>query len=40
MEHFDVVFKLDLTEENKDAIARGRGSCLLLPHTGYAYVFK
>jgi len=22
---------------NKDAIARGGGSCLLLPHTGYGY---
>jgi len=37
MEHFGAVFKLDL---NKDAIARGGGNCLLLPHTGYAYVFN
>jgi len=36
MEHFGAVFKLDLTEKN-DAIARGEGSCLILPHTGYAY---
>ena len=42
MERFGAVFlKLDLTEENfvktqNLSIATG-GSCLLLPHTGYAY---
>ena len=30
MEHIGAVFKLDLTEENKDAVDS------LLPHTGYA----
>jgi len=35
MEHFGVVFKLDLT----DAIARGGGNYLLLPHTGYIYAY-
>jgi len=38
MEHFDAVFKLDLTEETRmHILARGRGNCLLLSHTGYAY---
>jgi len=36
MEHFGVVFKLDLTEETRTQFARGGGN-FLLPHTGYAY---
>ena len=38
-ENFGAVFKLDLTEETRTQLQdRGGGSCLLLPHTGYAYV--
>ena len=29
MDHFGAVFKLNLTEKNEDAIARGGGNCLL-----------
>jgi len=32
MEHVGAVFKLDLMEKNKDAIAREGGNCPLLPH--------